>query len=317
VAASAYPYALGVKVVELPGLEAKGDVSDYLKTHTADDILAAVKNAPRWFPKTDDRTLIPVPQFLSTIPQDVDWMVKDVIERGANGFICADPKVGKSWLAADLVLSLAMGIRWLGFAVNRPYRVALVSREDTPGLTAWRLKHLMLGKTGDVSNLESNLWVNSRQQTASFKLDNDEELAGMIQAMTERRIEFAIFDVMNVLHSSDENDNQEMREILARLSEIGSKVGCGIGVVHHYKKDESGSMTKRLRGSSAISGWAEWLIGLTLAEDKIRRVEFELKAGNPPDPVYFVIDSNDSGGVAMLKHVEYRATRKQAGSLLQ
>ena len=43
VASSCYRYAQGVKVLELPGLPAKGDVSDFLKDHTAADVVAAAK----------------------------------------------------------------------------------------------------------------------------------------------------------------------------------------------------------------------------------------------------------------------------------
>jgi len=45
----------------------------------------------------------------------------------------------------DLALSLAMGVDWLGFKVPQPVRVALITREDNPSLTAWRMKHLYLG----------------------------------------------------------------------------------------------------------------------------------------------------------------------------
>jgi hypothetical protein len=318
VAASVYPLALGVKVVELPGLSEKGDVSDYLKTHSVDDLLSEIKNAPRWHPKTDDRTLVSASQFLATIPEQVDWMVKDVIEIGANGFFCAEPKVGKSWAAIDLAICLSMGIPWMGFKVSRPFRVGLISREDTPGLTGWRIKHLLLGKNGDMGDFERNLYINTRQQTPEFRLENDDQLGEIIEAMSQRRIEFAIFDVFNVLHSADENDNSEMREVMAKLSGISRKVGCGLGVVHHFNKLDSGSITKRLRGSSAIAGWAEWMIGISRAgQDEIRKMEFELKAGASPDPVHFLIQCEEANGIAHLKPVDYSADKKQAGSLLQ
>jgi len=71
--------------------------------------------------------------------------------------------------------------------------------------------------------------------------------------------EFAIFDVFNVMHNADENDNSEMRRILDRLSQIQAAAGCGIGVVHHYSKasDPGLSLTQRLRGAGAIAGWCE------------------------------------------------------------
>jgi RecA-family ATPase len=235
--------------------------------------------------------------------------VENVIERGANGFFCAVPKGGKSWAAVDLALSLAMGCQWLGFAVPRPVKVALITREDNPALTSWRMKHLMRGKMesgGDIRLANENLYVNSRQQTPEFMLDQPEQVAEMVAAIKERGIEFALFDVFNVMHAADENDNTEMRGILRFLSQIQAEVSCSIGVVHHFNKAETGSMTQRLRGASSIAGWAEWLIGISIVDEttKLRSMDFELKAAQPPDAVTYKIVSNDANGVASLQRTQ-------------
>jgi len=46
VARSVYPYAAGVKIITLPDLPEKGDVSDFLKTHTAQELLAEISKTP-------------------------------------------------------------------------------------------------------------------------------------------------------------------------------------------------------------------------------------------------------------------------------
>jgi hypothetical protein len=309
VAASIYPHALGVKIVRLPGLEAKGDVSDYLKSHTGSDLFAEIQKALQWHPPIEARgLLVPLTSFLKEAPEEIDWLITGVIQRGANGFLCAVPKGGKSWAATDMALSLAMGVPWLGFDVPKPVRFALISREDIPTLTAWRTKHLLLGKRGDTNLAETNLYINTRQQSNELMLDNEEQVGELVMAMKWRQVEFAIFDVFNVMHGADENDNPEMRKVLRQLSKIQSQVGCGIGVVHHSNKAESGSMTQRLRGSSAIAGWAEWLIGISIVdeEQKIRRMEFELKAAQPPNPINFRIVSNDANGVASLARCDWQ-----------
>ena len=91
-------------------------------------------------------------------------------------------------------------------------------------------------------------------------------------------------------------------------------VGCGIGVVHHYNKATTGSMTQRLRGSSAIAGWAEWLVGISIADEetKTRRMEFELKAAAPPDSVYYQIESQE--GVTRLRRVQHQQTPRAQGA---
>lgn len=295
VAKSVSQYAASVKVVRLPDLPEKGDVSDYLDKHTAEQLSEQIKSTPRWMPKAPgaQKLFVNAPDFVAAVPTEIEWLVDGVIQRGANGFFVAQPKGGKSWAAIDLAISLSRGIPWLEFAIPRPVRTALISREDNPALTAWRLKHLSLGKRGLNQDGILNLYINSRQQSPELMLDNTEQLSELMGAMEQFRPEFAIFDVFNVMHAADENDNSEMRAVLRQLTLLQSKIGCGIGVIHHFNKADDRSITQRIRGASAIAGWAEWVIAISMADEreKIRKMEFELKAAEAPEPVFYKINS--------------------------
>jgi RecA-family ATPase len=299
-----------LKIVRLPGLTDYGDVSDFLVTHSFVELTAEIKKCPQWHPPE-----AAAPQFVAQAPEKIDWLVEGIIERDSNGFFVAAPKGGKSWAAIYLALSLALGCDWLGFQIPIASRVALITREDNPSLTAWRIKHLFAGKSCAAPGLiETNLYVNSRRESAELMLDNPEQMAELLAALKLIRLRFAIFDGFNVWHAADENDNQEMRTVLRQLSTIQAEIGCGIGVVHHYNKTDQGSMTQRMRGSSAIAGWAEWLIGISMVDEetKTRRMEFELKADQPPDPIFYRIES--SGESAKLARVAYQHHEKREGS---
>ena len=73
-------------------------------------------------------------------------------------------------------------------------------------------------------------------------------------------------------------------------------------------------MTQRLRGSSAIAGWAEWLIGISMADQdtKTRCMEFELKAAQPQDPIHYRIES--TGVSAELFRVDAPTVQRREGS---
>src|SRR5215469_11687877 len=146
------------------------------------------------------------------------------------------------------------GTDFMGFRVPRPVKTALISREDNPSLTAWRIRHLFSGKQPDNPELfAENLYINTGQHSKQLLLDNYEQMAELVGELRMMKPEFVILDVLNVLHTRDENDNQEMRQVLARLEEIQREIGCGIGLCHHYNKMGNGSMTQRMRGSSAIA----------------------------------------------------------------
>jgi hypothetical protein len=296
-------------------IEQGGSVDDVLvRLQQSEMALSSVNN------RGPQRLFIPAPQFVTQAPERIYWLVEGVIERGANGFFVAQPKGGKSWAATDLALSLALGCDWLGFRVPAAVRVALISREDNPSLTAWRIKHLFAGKSCPApAILETNLYVNSRAQSPELMLDNALQMQELLAALRQVRPGFAIFDVFNVLHAADENDNHEMRTILRQFSTIQAEIGCGIGVVHHYNKADQGSMTQRLRGSSAIAGWAEWLIGISMADEetKTRRMEFELKAAQPSDPIYYRIESTDTVTTLSPSEPPAAGARRREGSVAE
>jgi RecA-family ATPase len=194
-------------------------------------------------------------------------------------------------------------------------RVGLVSREDNPHLTAWRLRSLMSGKgltAAQQQMLEKNLYVNTRAQTPGLMLDNKEEMNELLAAIKAKRLEFVILDVFNVLHAADENDNTEMRKVLNQCKRIQDESGAAISILHHFNKDTGGSITQRLRGASAISGFAEWMIGITMADEdsRVRRMEFELKAACPPEPIYFHIKAAE-GEPAKISRVNGQPMAKQ------
>jgi len=125
-------------------------------------------------------------------------------------------------------------------------------------------------------------------------------MANMIHDLREREIEFAVFDVLNRLHQRDENSNNEMAQVVQKISRIGQEAGCSIGIVHHVSKENgSGRFFTRIRGASAIHGWTEWSIGLTLENSTdskkklVRRAEFETKAAEPCFPISFTIERGE------------------------
>jgi hypothetical protein len=113
-----------------------------------------------------------------------------------------------------------------------------------------------------------------------------------------------------------------MTAVLGLLTEIQKQAGCCLGVVHHYSKADTGSLTQRLRGASAIAGWAEWLIGVKVADEetRVRRMEFELKAASPPDAIYFTISSDEDGALlrrAQAPEPEEHSKNRHKGKLVQ
>jgi 5S rRNA maturation endonuclease (ribonuclease M5) len=302
VAASVKPYAAKVKVVELPGLPEKGDVSDWLAAgHTVKELMALVKAAPIWEPEACDHVLLEeMCDFLDRAPAEIEWLVEDLIPVKTRGLMVADPKVGKSPLALDLALALASQSSWLGHVVPQRRRVAVISREDSPAETARRLKLFSEGSAARSEYKLGQIWVNTMDHSPSLHVDNLEQMDALIGELKMEQFDLAIFDVLNVLHSGDENDNTVMAGVLAALKRVQTEAGCGILLLHHISKAQSTNIFRDARGAGAIHGWPEWGVGLTVTDETlprrewVRRTEFELKYACPADPVYFKIVGDDT-----------------------
>jgi len=294
-------FAHKTRIVSFPELPAKGDVSDYLESHTVEELEAKVKSAQTWKGQSSERKnwLVDAVEWATTASPEVDWLIDGVIQAGGNGIIAAEPKTGKSLLALDLLISLACGQPWLGRRVRRRVRTAYISREDSPVLTKGRVAGFLRGKGFDADTDPSGwLWCNTREQLGSFDVDNDEQLASMAHDLRERGVEFAILDVFNRVHSRAENDNSEMAQVVGRISQMGRDAGCSIGLVHHVSKENgySGRFFTRIRGASAIHGWTEWSVGVSLESSNsegqklLRKAEFETKAAESCAPIFFTVE---------------------------
>ncbi|HEV8189476.1 MAG TPA: AAA family ATPase [Pyrinomonadaceae bacterium] len=308
VAASIYPYAYQVKIVTLPGLPEKGDVSDWLLTHTTVELEEQIGRARAWRPLVEQRAFSmfqDAVEFAAEADKTVDWLVTGVIPRAGNGIIGGHPKASKSFTALDIAIAASCGAPWMGHAISTRVRTAVVSREDEPGLTQRRIKKLICGRP-EYQQLEGWCLLNTRRHTADFKVTNDQQMDLLIEQLGRFNAQLVVLDVFRTIHDAEENDNTEVARVLAKVTRIQTELRCAVALVHHIAKVDEGDIFKGLRGASAIHGWMEWGIGISISnpesEDRaeyIRRAEFESKEG-AASPVYFQIsESADNSSVEL------------------
>jgi RecA-family ATPase len=293
-----------MKVRALPGLPEKGDVSDYLKDHTVQELITVAAAAPWWRPPESVSSLfMSVTQFEEKCPDAVDWLIEGIIQRGANGMLIARPKGGKSFTILDLALALASGQKWLDFYIPKRVRTALVSREDHHGLTQWREMKIRAHRKLMPEDLDGWLYINAKGLKPKIMLDYPDDVAALISDLKRYQTEFLILDVMRVLHSAEENDNTEMQKVIDVLNHIQTETGASICLIHHDNKRDDATLTERARGASAIAGWAEFICGLRVVDetDWTREFTCELKAAMAPDKFHFRIIDTADGAIELAR----------------
>ncbi len=256
-------------------------------------------------------------EFAAESPATVDWLIEGIIPRAGNGIIGGHPKASKSFTALDIAMSASCGAPWMGMSIPKRIKTAIVSREDEPGLTQRRIKKLIAGR-GEYSQLPNQMLINTRRHQADFKLTRDEHMDALIDQLGRFGAELVILDVFRSLHDGEENDNTEVAKVLARVSRIQSELNCATALVHHIAKaDGGGNIFRGLRGASAIHGWMEWGIGISVTnpeeEDRanyIRRAEFESKESTA-HAVYFKIAESADHATVRLENASRPTQRRQ------
>jgi len=216
--------------------------------------LAAVMRSAGGRPRPAMR---PLADLLATPPARPLWLVESLILQGANGWIGAGAKVGKSLLALDLLLACALGQPWLDtFAVARPLTVAFVEEEDS----AWRVYERatrLLAARGAPMPTAFFLTVRTGVQ-----LDQEASLGPLLDLLRSRPVDLVFWDVFNRLHTLDEKRPDQMLPLLKRVDRLRDEYGCANLIAHHARKPgvsgpDLASGGQQLRGPSEFWGWAE------------------------------------------------------------
>jgi hypothetical protein len=225
----------------------------------------------------------PLPTNLFLLVKDLPpptWLVRDVLTKGAVGFIAGQPKSYKSWVALDLGLSVASGQPFLGhFAIEDPGPVLYVQEEDSGPMVKRRLNKIWPGKLGDKLELSKDgsiNWLPAQENTElppingyignGFTISDpgwqvwlDETLEAGVDGV---KYKLMIFDpLMMMAGEVEENRAQQMTEYVFKpLKQLARKHECAIQVVHHMKKGDPRTPMRGgqlLLGSVANHAWAE------------------------------------------------------------
>lgn len=213
--------------------------------------------------------LRPIEDLLSAPVVEPDWMVDQLFTVGSNGWVAAEPKVGKSWIVLELAYALSTGTPFLGkFAVKQRRRVIYIQEEDSFNRVRGRLDKIISGDRSR-GRPTGEYWRWSIRE--GFKVDNLAWLEKLRQEIIAFQAEVVILDVFNRLHGSDDSKQQEMTAILNNLTRLTNDYGCSFIIVHHNKKSQAGveaRANQMMRGSTVLAGWSECSLYLRKGKEK-------------------------------------------------
>lgn len=250
--------AASAKVVNLPGLPEKGDVSDWLKDGgTVDELTSMAKEASanesankQTASKPNAPKIQSAAELLAREFPEPKYAVYGLLSEGVTIF-AGKPKMGKSWLALGVAIAVASGRRVLGTIPVLEGDTLYLSLEDGARRLQERLKKLL-------GNGVIPKRLSIATEWANFEDGGLADLEAWIKEHPEARL--IVIDTLKrvrpksgktkLLYDSD-------YDALAPLGDIARSYGVSIVVVHHTRKQESDDPFDLISGSNGLTGSAD------------------------------------------------------------
>ena len=190
------------------------------------------------------------------------WAIDGLIPEGVT-LLAGPPKVGKSWLALDMCVSVAAGGKALGSIGTVQGEALYLALEDTPRRLQQRLRQV-LGSDAPPDGLALAVEWPSLPAGA-------DQLAAWLEAHPDARL--VVIDVFERIRGPvPMGTSAYTADYIAvrRVKELADRFGIAIVLIHHMRKMSSGDFLNEVSGTLGLSGAAD-----TIAVLKRSRGEFD------------------------------------------
>lgn len=264
VGASLRGVAKRVRVLELPNLPPKGDVSDWLNDggDAAELLTLAAREGREWAPEAPKSRFGAIPwAAIDTVTVRQDWLIDGLMFCGDIGMIYGASGSGKSFLAVHAGLCIARGVPFLGHDTRRG-SVLYQAGEGGKGL----VKRLRAYKQEN-RVIEDVPFVLLPARVDLFSPDGD--VASFIdeclawRAVLPEPLSLIVVDTFSTASpGANENASEDMSRLIRAGEDINKATGAALLWVHH--KNAAGD---RERGHTSLRANIDTAIEVTKDEE--------------------------------------------------
>lgn len=245
-----------VKMIELPGLPAKGDVSDWLDSgHTKDELVRIVNDAPAWSPVADDHdpigpAIVRADALMAKVFPEPRWAVEGLFPEGLTLLVGA-PKLGKSWLALNIAVAVATGGVAVGKIPVDGGDVLYLALEDTGRRMQERLGITLQGEPAPSRLHIATEWPTLADGAAAH-------LRQWLERHPDARL--VIVDTFQRLRgpvSGNQNLYAGDYATAGELKLVADRFGVALVAVHHTRKATADDPLDMVSGTAGLAGVAD------------------------------------------------------------
>lgn len=228
--------AASVRVLDLPGLKPKGDISDWIAAGgTAEQLNKLLETKAKPWGVGPPESRFGAIQFcnIDDISSKHDWLVNGLLHRHDMSMVYGRPKCGKSFFSVDLALCIARGADFFG----RPVRKGAViyqAGEGGKGLVS-RLKAYR--DYNSIKDPDLPFILLTKQVNLYLRDGDTDGLIAEIEAwrrVLTQPLELVVVDTLaRASPGANENASEDMSLIISHCQRIQEVTNAHVMIVHH------------------------------------------------------------------------------------
>jgi len=279
IAKNLYGVAKEIKVIILPDLQEKEDVSDWLKAGgTKDKLLELVSNTPAFVKEAEETIPLTakeetgkstdftplkdyqLEEFLKIKYPKVKYLIQDILPEGLS-ILAGAPKIGKTFFALNMALSIASGTKTLGILNTEKVGVAYFALDEKDQFVQEKINSIIQAQgLKDIPDNFRLIFDINKMTEGGY-----EQITNYLDEHPD--IKLLIIDTMGRIKKPGKLGNAYEQDVesIGQIQSICNKKNVSILLIHHLKKGRHEDYIENLSGSMGISGTVDTILHLDRA----------------------------------------------------
>ena len=180
-------------------------------------------------------------EIMTTVYKPIDFVIDGLVAQGLY-ILAGAPKVGKSWLALDMCLSIAKGEKVLGQQTKKGTALYLCLEDSFQRIQS-RLYEITDEPTERLhfSVMSESIGHGLEEQVLQFKNEHSD-------------LKIVFIDTLQMVRNDSESNYGSDYKELSVLKSLADKLEIAIVVVHHTRKCSDSDPFNMISGSTGLSG---------------------------------------------------------------
>ena len=198
----------------------------------------------------------------------INWIVENLLPEGL-AILAGRPKVGKSWMALDIAISVAKGFRTMDLFYTKKHDVFFIPYEDNFRRLQGRINKIL--SNGESENAPSNLYY--PKDNFGFPKLNENGI-GEIEKIIDNNsnIKLIVVDTFGRGIADKARKDKSMYHADYDLSSAIQKLAISRGIcillLHHTRKEESTNVFDEISGTTGLTAGLDTMIVLKKKDNK-------------------------------------------------